>query len=80
MNLARAQKALRAVQRRQNRHLHVRRAVNDADVRELVAAGLLEASFADGSRGSSTILDRVTAGGDKFLKVFPAGYRFCEAH
>ncbi len=79
MNLARAQKALLAVQRHENRHLRVRRAKNDADVRELVHAGLLNAELSDGASQSETVLGTLTDAGRRFLKIFPARYRFCDA-
>jgi hypothetical protein len=79
MNLFRAQKALLAIQRQESRHLRVRRAANDADVRELVQAGLLDAALSDGSAGSATVLMRLTDAGRRFLQIFPARYRFCEA-
>jgi hypothetical protein len=79
MNLARAQKALLAIQRHEHRHLHVRRPANDADVREMVHEGLLIASLSDGSRESDTVLGTLTDAGRRFLQVFPARYRLCEA-
>ena len=79
MNLARTQKALLAVQRRQNQHLRVRRPANNADVREMVEAGLLNAKLSDGSRESPTVLETLTDAGRKFLQVFPARYRLCDA-
>jgi hypothetical protein len=78
MNLARAQKALLAVQRRDNRHLRVYRPKNDADVREMVQAGLLNATLSNGSRESTTVLGTLTDAGRRFLQIFPARYRFCE--
>lgn len=79
MNLSRARKVLLAVQRNENRHLHVRRPANDFDVREMVQAGLLDASLSDGSQGSATVLGTLTEAGRRFLGTFPVNYRFCEA-
>ncbi len=79
MNIARAQKALLAVQRSDTRHLRVRRPANDADVREMVQAGLLHATLSDGSAGSATVLCTLTDAGRRFLQIFPARYRLCRA-
>jgi DNA-binding MarR family transcriptional regulator len=80
MNLARTQRALLAVQRReQQEHLHVRRPRNEADVREMVEAGLLNVTFGNGSHESQTVIDTVTEAGQRFLRTFPSTYRFCEA-
>lgn len=79
MNLARAQKALLAVQRHEHRHLCVRRAANAAHVREMVEEGLLSATLSDGSRGSATVLGALTDAGRRFLQIFPARYRLCQA-
>ena len=77
MNLARARKALLAVARREHRHLEIRRPANDADVREMVEEGLVEATLSDASRNSPTVVRRLTDAGRRFLGIFPAGYRFC---
>lgn len=77
MNLLRAQKALLAIQRREDRHLCVRRAANEADVREMMREGLLDATISDGSR--AIVLGTLTDAGRRFLKVFPARFRFCDA-
>ena len=79
MNLFRAQKALLAIQRREDRQLCVRRPANDADVRDLVEAGLLDAALSDGSSGAATVLMKLTDAGRQFLQIFPARYRFCQA-
>lgn len=79
MNLARARKALLAVQRCERRHLRVQRPANDAHVRELVQEGLLEAAFSDDPRQSATLVGTLTDAGREFLQLFPARYRFCEA-
>lgn len=79
MNLLRAQKALLAVQRNEARRLRVHRAENEADVREIVQAGLLNAELSDGSSQSVTVLGSLTSSGRRFLRVFPARYRFCAA-
>ena len=79
MNLARARKALLAVQRCEHRHLRVRRAANDADVREMVEEGLLEAALSNDPRKSATVVGTLTDAGRRFLQLFPARYRFCEA-
>ena len=79
MNLFRAQKALRAVQRRENRQLRVRRPANAEDVREMVQAGLVDAALSDGSSESPTVLMQLTDAGRRFLQMFPSRYRFCEA-
>ncbi len=80
MNLARAQKALLAIQRHEHRHLRVRRAENAADVREMVEEGLLSANLSDGSQESVTVLGALTDAGRTFLRCFPARFRFCDAH
>lgn len=79
MNLFRAQKALLAIERREGRRLSVRRPANAADVREMVEAGLLDAAPSDGSTGTPTVLMRLTDAGRRFLQMFPARYRFCQA-
>jgi len=79
INLARARKALLAIQRRESRHLRVRRPKNDADVREMVHAGLLNVELSDGSSESATVLVTITDAGREFLKIFPPRYRFCDA-
>ncbi len=79
MNLARTQKALLAVERYQHRYLRVRRPSNDADVREMVQEGLLEAALSDGSRESATVLGTLTDAGRRYLQIFPARYRLCQA-
>ena len=78
MRIVQIRKTLLAASRRKGSSLHVRRAPNEADVRELVRAGLLEATFGDGASGSLTTIGTVTAAGDQFLRTFRAGYRFCE--
>lgn len=78
MNLLRAQKALLAMQRRPDRQLCVRRPANDLDVREMMHEGLLDATMSDGSR--AIVLDTLTDAGRRFLQVFPARFRFCDAH
>ena len=79
MNLARVQRVLLAIQRCDNRPLRVRRARNEADVREMTYAGLIKADLSDGSVGSVTITCAVTEAGRRFLRTFPASYRFCQA-
>ena len=79
MNLFRAQKALLAVQRREHRQLRVRRAENTADVREMVAAGLIDATVSDDSSEAPTVLMQLTDAGRRFLQMFPSRYRLCEA-
>ena len=78
MNLARAQEVLRALERCK-RTLRIRRMQNDADVRDIADAGLIEASLADGSPGSVTSTGAVTDAGRRFLQAFPQSYRFCDA-
>src|SRR3954451_16923801 len=77
LNLARAQKALLAIERRDTRHLRVQRAENQADIREMVEAGFLTVS--GNASESATVLGAVTADGRKFLQLFPSRYRFCDA-
>lgn len=79
MNLARAQKALLAVQRCEHRHLHVRRPANDADVREMVQEGFLNADLSEDPHVRATVIASLTDGGRRFLQMFPATYRLCEA-
>lgn len=79
MNVFRARRVLLAVQRHKNRHLSVRRPENNADVREMVQDGLLDANLSDGSDGSPTVLGTLTEAGRKFLQAFPLHYRFCGA-
>ncbi len=78
MNLARAQKALLAIQRCEHRQLHVRRAANEDDVREMVREGLVSATLSD-SLEFDTVLGTVTDAGRRFLQMFPARFRFCDA-
>ena len=79
MNLARARKALLAIKRHEHRHLSVHRPANEAEVREMVDEGLLSARLSDGSRGSRTVLGTLTDAGRRFLQLFPAKFRFCDA-
>lgn len=79
MNLFRARKALLALQRREHRQLLIRRTANLADVREMVEEGLLTVTFGDSSPKSPVVIGTVTDAGRRFLKIFPAHYRFCEA-
>ena len=79
MNLFRAQKALLAIERRHSRQLRVRRPQNQADVREMVQAGLVDAALDDGASQSATVLMTLTDAGRRFLQVFPSRYRFCQA-
>ena len=79
MNLFRAQKALLAVQRHEDRYLRVHRPENTADVWEMVQAGLVDAAPSDGSSAPGTVLMKLTDAGRRFLQMFPARYRFCEA-
>lgn len=69
MLVAQIRKALLAADRR-NTGLRVRREPNVADVHELVEAGLLEATFSDGSAGSETAIGMVTEAGHRFLRTF----------
>lgn len=78
MRLVQIRKTLLAASRRKGSSLHVRRAANEADVRELVRAGLLEATSSDGAPGSLMTIGAVTEAGYQFLRTFRAGYRFCE--
>ena len=80
MRIVQIQKTLLAASRRKGSSLHVRRAPNEADVRELVRAGLLEATFADGAPGSLTTIRTVTEAGYQFLRTFRIGYRFCDRY
>ena len=80
MRIVQIRKTLLAASRRQGSGLHVRRAPNEADVRELVRAGLLDASFADGAPGSLTTIRAVTEAGYQFLRTFRIGYRFCDGY
>ncbi|HEV3408769.1 MAG TPA: hypothetical protein VG095_00615, partial [Chthoniobacterales bacterium] len=61
-----------------HRGLRVRRHQNEADVRELVSAGLLEATLSNGSPGSVTAIRGVTEVGQRFLRTFRGGYRLCD--
>jgi hypothetical protein len=79
MNLFRARRVLLAIQRREQRHLQVRRPENKSDVSELVQEGLLDANLGDGVAGCATVPGPLTDAGRKFLLKFPARYRFCEA-
>ena len=79
MNLARTRTALLAIQRYEDRALRIWRSRNEEDVREMADAGLINASLSDGSPGSFTCASAVTEAGRHFLRIFPAGYRFCDA-
>ena len=79
MNLFRAQKALLAVERIDKRPLRIRRPENNADIREMVEAGLVDAALSDVSTESTPVLMQLTDAGRRFLQIFPARYRFCEA-
>ena len=77
MRLVQIRKTLLAADR-SNTRLRVRRMPNVAAVHELAQAGLVEATFADGSAGSETAIRLVTEAGHRFLRTFGAGYRFCD--
>jgi uncharacterized protein YaeQ len=79
MNLARTRTALLAIQRYEHRALRIWRSRNEADVREMADAGLIAASISDGSPGSLTSTCAVTEAGRNFLRIFPRGYRMCDA-
>ena len=79
MNLARTRAALLAIQRYDRRALRIWRSGNEADVREMADAGLIDALLSDGSPGSLTSASAITEAGRQFLRIFPAGYRFCDA-
>lgn len=79
MNLARTRLALRAIERSGHRTLRIWRSRNEADVREMADAGLIDVSISDGSPGSLTAACAITEAGRHFLRIFPAGYRLCEA-
>jgi hypothetical protein len=79
MNLLRAQQVLLALKRCDERALRIQRTANEAAVREIAGAGLIEATLADGSPGSVTSTGAVTEAGRRFLHAFPLSYRFCEA-
>jgi uncharacterized protein YaeQ len=80
MNLARTRTALLAIQRYEHRALRIWRSRNEADVREMAAAGLISASLGDGSPESLTSASAITEAGRQFLRIFPTGYRFCDAN
>jgi hypothetical protein len=44
-------------------------AKGEADVREMAAAGLVEATLNDGNGGGSIAINRVTPAGEAFLRV-----------
>ena len=50
-------------------------AAGEGDVREMASAGLVEATLNDGKEGGFTAINRVTAAGEAFLRVFE-GHRF----
>ncbi len=79
MNLARTRTALLAIQRYERRALRVWRSRNEADLREMAEAGLISASLGHGSPGSLTSTCAITEAGRQFLRMFPLGYRFCDA-
>ncbi len=79
MNLARTRAALLAIQRYERRALRVWRSRNEADIREMADAGLIDASLSDGLPGSLTCTCAITEAGRHFLRIFPRGYRFCDA-
>lgn len=79
MNLARTQKILLAVERCPKLKLQVHRPRNEADVREMVEAGLIRALLPGQTGQPVTVLEAVTDAGNQFLRAFPQSYRFCEA-
>ena len=79
MNLFRTQRALLAIERAESRALRISRARNEADLREMSEEGLIEAHFSDGSPGSVMSTATLTDAGRHFLRVFPSGYRLCDA-
>jgi hypothetical protein len=50
-------------------------AEGEGDVREMANAGLVEATVDDGKEGGFTAINRVTAAGETFLRLFE-GHRF----
>ena len=79
MNLARAQKALLAIERARHRPIRVRRPANEADVREMVQEGLLSATLTDGSREAAIVVRSLTDAGRRFLQIFPSTSRLGQA-
>jgi hypothetical protein len=53
----------------EQRH-EVRGSHADREVRLMASAGLVEATLDDGKEGSFTAIDRVTASGHAFLRIF----------
>jgi len=67
------------MRRHENRHLQVRRPKNDRHVREMVEEGLINAELSDGLEHSVTVLGTITDAGRRFMQIFPARYRLCDA-
>lgn len=70
MNLAYAHKLLTAADEQRHGFIKLRGDEADREVRLMAAAGLIDATFNDGGEGSFTSINRLTAHGESFLRVF----------
>ena len=70
MNLPYAHKLLAAADGQPHGFIKLRGFQADREVRLMTAAGLIDATFNDGSEGSFTAINRLTASGESFLRAF----------
>lgn len=70
MNLPYVYQLLAAADGQRHGFIKLRGAEADHEVRLMAQAGLVEASFDDGREGPFTSINRVTASGEAFLRVF----------
>jgi hypothetical protein len=70
MNLTYAHKLLVAADEQRHGFIKLRGVEADREVRLMVAAGLIDATFNDGREGSFTSINRLTASGESFLRAF----------
>jgi hypothetical protein len=70
MNLSYTYQLLAAADSQRHGFIKLRGSQADHEVRLMTLAGLVDASFDDGKEGSFTAINRITAAGHTFLRVF----------
>ena len=70
MNLPYVYELLAAAEEQPHGFIKLRGIKADHEVRLMAQAGLVEATFDDGQKGSFTSINRVTAAGHAFLRTF----------
>lgn len=70
MNLPYAHKLMVAADEQRHGFIKLRGSKADQEVRLMAAAGLIDATFNDGGKGSYTSINRLTDNGKTFLRAF----------